>query len=107
MVPRQEALLSTVQRAARRNEYVAGGIWWTVFACYAAFVAVIGLSGVVGGGYVYFRYAYPAVAGTVSAMAQATVGLGYVFVLFVVLHSVVRRVRSWLYGGGTTAGWKR
>ena len=55
----------------------------------------------------YFRCVYPPVAGAVGPMAQAVVGLAYVFVLFVVLHSVVSRIRSWLYGGGTTAGWKQ
>lgn len=107
MVPRQEALRSTIQRAARRNEYVAEAVWWTAFACYAATVAAISFVGVVGGVYGYFRYVYPAVAGIVGPMAQAVVGLAYVFVLFVVLHTAVSRFRSWLYGGGTVAGWKR
>ena len=100
-------LLRRVQRAAQRNEYVAEGIWWSVFVCYAVTVAGFSLGGVVGGGYLYFRYVLPAVTARVDPMAQAVVGLAYVFVLFVLLHSVVSRFRSWLYGGGTTAGWKR
>jgi hypothetical protein len=104
---RGAALLRRVQRSAQRNEYVADAIWWAIFACYAASVAAIGLSGVVVGVYGYFRYVYPTVAGAVGPMAQAVVGLAYVFVLFVVLHSVVSRIRSWLYGGGTVAGWKQ
>ena len=106
-LPEREALLATVQRAARRNEYVAEGLWWTVFVCYAATVAAVGLGGVVGGVYVYLRYLYPGVAATVGPMVEAVVGLGYVFVLFVTLHSVVGRIRATLYGGGSVAGWKQ
>lgn len=108
MVPRSRAaLLRHVQRSAQRNEYVAEAVWWTVFACYAASVAAIGLSGVVGGVYGYFRYVSPAVEGALEPMAQAVVGLTYVFVLFVLLHSVVSRIRALLYGGNTVVGWKR
>ncbi|MFC7136765.1 hypothetical protein [Halobaculum litoreum] len=106
-LPERESLLTTVQRAARRNEYVAEGIWWTVFVCYAAAVAAIGLGGVVGGVYVYLRYVYPALAGRVDPVAEAVAGLAYVFVLFVVLHSVVGRIRAAIYGGGSVAGWKQ
>ncbi|MFC7098578.1 hypothetical protein [Halobaculum marinum] len=105
--PRQDALLSTVQRSARRNEYVAEAIWWAVFVCYAVTVAAIGLGGVIGAVYVYLRYLYPAVAGIVSPMAEAVLGLAYVFVVFVMLHGVVDRIRSWLYGDATDAGWKQ
>lgn len=100
-------LLHRVRRVARRNEYVAEGIWWTIFACYAVVVASIGLGGVVGGVYLYLRYGFPMIAARVGPMAQAVVGLAYVFVLFVVLHSIVGRIRDWLYGGGTQAGWKQ
>ncbi|MXR41433.1 hypothetical protein GRX01_08800 [Halobaculum sp. WSA2] len=108
MVPgSRDALLRRVQRSAQRNEYIAESIWWSVFACYTVTVATISLGGVVGGGYLYFRYVLPAVAARVDPTAQAVVGLAYVFVLFVLLHSVVSRIRSWLYGGGTVSGWKR
>ncbi|GAA0194979.1 hypothetical protein [Halobaculum roseum] len=108
MVPRgHTSLLRFVRRSAQRNEYVAEAIWWSVFVCYAVSVAAISLGGVVGGGYLYFRYVLPTVAARVEPMAQAVVGLAYVFVLFVLLHSVVTRIRDWLYGGGTVAGWKQ
>jgi len=103
----ETTLLQRVQRAAQRNEYIAEGIWWTVFVCYAVTVASISLGGVVGGGYVYFRYILPTVAERVEPMAQAVIGLAYVFVLFVLLHSVVTRIRAWLYGGATDAAWKQ
>ncbi|QZX99622.1 hypothetical protein [Halobaculum rubrum] len=108
MVPgSRAALLRHVQRSAHRNEYVAEAVWWSVFACYAVSVAAISLGGVVGGGYLYFRYVLPTVAARVEPMAQAVIGLGYVFVLSVLLHSIVSRLRAWLYGGGTVAGWKQ
>ncbi|MFC7068291.1 hypothetical protein [Halobaculum lipolyticum] len=106
-IPGRESLLATVRGAARCNEYVAEGIWWTVFVWYAAAVAAIGLGGVVGGVYVYLRYVYPAVAEAVGPMGEAVVGLAYVFVLFVVLHSVVGRIRAALYGGASVSGWKQ
>ncbi|UIO98496.1 hypothetical protein Hbl1158_07940 [Halobaculum sp. CBA1158] len=106
-LPGREAALRRVQRAARRNEYVAETVWWSVFVCYAIAVGAVGLGGVVGGVYVYLRYVFPMVAEAVGLEAQVVIGLGYVFVLFCALHSVVSRIRRWVYGDATDARWKR
>lgn len=105
-LPERDELLRTVQRTARSNEYVAEAVWWAVFACYAAAVGAVGLGGVVGGVYVYLRYLYPGVGAAVGREATMVIGLGYVFVLFCLLHSLVTRLREWLYGDTTDARWK-